>query len=533
MNKLTIGHVKSVIESEGYVVLSNNYVNAHSKLLLKCPSGHVFELSWQKWSTGRRCKYCNGTRLYFNDIKHSFDVEGYTLLTTVDEYRNTKQKLSFICSNGHKGGLSYSHWQRGNRCKSCYVDSIRTPFAVFEKAFKGEGYMLLSGKHDYVNASTKLLLKCPDGHEVLLSWAAWRSGVRCKRCSLKKRDDKYRLDYAFIKSVFDSEGYQLVSDTYVNAFDKLEYICPNGHYGSIRWNDFQQGCRCGKCSHNVSKPESELVDFLIDNNFVVVGNDRTIIAPHELDIVIPKKKIAIEYCGLYWHSEPMGKDKEYHINKLNRCSEIGYRLITVFDDEWRFKKDIVLDRLSNILGIVNYDKIYARNCEVGLVDSKTKNKFLDENHLQGRDSSTVKLGLFFNSDLVSVMTFSTGNIAKGSHTKDGVWELNRFCSAKGLRVIGAASKLLKYFTIKYEWRSIFSYADRRWSDGNLYDKLGFKFVGFTKTGYWYTDGVRRVHRFNFRKQLGGPPENFYKIWDCGNLKYVINLEEGLDGEEKE
>ncbi len=57
-----------------------------------------------------------------------------------------------------------------------------------------------------------------------------------------------KLTYDYVKSCFDAVGYVLVSTDYINSSSKLVFICPNGHRHSIKWNDFQQGKRCGKCS---------------------------------------------------------------------------------------------------------------------------------------------------------------------------------------------------------------------------------------------------------------------------------------------
>ena len=129
------------------------------------------------------------------------------------------------------------------------------------------------------------------------------------------------------------------------------------------------------------------------------------------------------------------------------------------------------------------------------------------------------------------MTFSKGNISKGSSTKLGVWELNRFCVSRP--VIGIAGKLLKYFEVNYKPNEIFSFADRRWSDGNVYNKIGFTFVCYTQPNYWYfKDNKKRLHRFNFRKDkikhLGTEnqteweimqEQGYDRIWDCGKLVY--------------
>ena len=165
------------------------------------------------------------------------------------------------------------------------------------------------------------------------------------------------------------------------------------------------------------------------------------------------------------------------------------------------------------------------------MDSNEKNDFLKKFHIQGEDRSTIKLGAFYNNELVSVMTFSYGNIAKGSKKQDKVWELSRFCSDYNYKIPGIASKLLTYFKKNYDWEVIFSYADRRWSNGNLYEKLGFTFSHFSKPNYWDIKGINRIHRFNLRKKPNEPTyltevelrriEGYNRIFDCGNIKYVL------------
>ena len=134
------------------------------------------------------------------------------------------------------------------------------------------------------------------------------------------------------------------------------------------------------------------------------------------------------------------------------------------------------------------------------------------------------------------MTFSIPSIAKGGKTEEGVFELNRFCSEKGIVCTGIASRMFKYFVTNYNPKEVFSYADIRWSKGDLYKKLGFNFVGRSNPNYWYIDGQDRIHRFNFRKsvlekKLDNFSESltevenmvnngFTRIWDCGNLKFV-------------
>ncbi len=292
---------------------------------------------------------------------------------------------------------------------------------------------------------------------------------------------------------------------------------------------------CNPKLKSSSKIEKEVVDFIksiIDSE--IIENSRSIISPKELDIYIPNKNIAIEINGVYWHSEQF-HNSSYHISKTNECEKQNIQLIHIFEDEWIFKKDIVKSRLKQILNVNNIERIHARKCQIKEIDSKTKNEFLEKYHIQGKDNASIKLGAFYNDELVSVMTFSHGNISKGSKKKEYVYELNRFATNNAYHIPGIASKLLHYFKCNYDWEQIFSYADRRWSQGNLYHKLGFEFDSYTQPNYWYTkDGIKRIHRFALRKRPDEPKdiserilreqEGYYRIWDCGNLKFVINKE---------
>ncbi len=312
------------------------------------------------------------------------------------------------------------------------------------------------------------------------------------------------------------------------------------HQFNSIWNYIQQGKRCPKCFPNgTSSFEDDLINYLNSININnIQRNCKTLIRniktnmPLELDIYIPDKKVAIEFNGLYWHSEKFINDKNYHLNKLKLCEEKDVFLITIFEDEWLSKQDIVKSRLKQILQITNSQRIHARKCQIKEIDSKVKNEFLEKYHIQGNDSSVIKLGAFYNDELVSVMTFAHGNISKGSKYVKDIWELNRFAINNDYRIPGIASKLLKYFQRNYEWNQIFSYSDRRWSQGNVYYKLGFELDSITKPNYWYLKQGKRIHRFNLRKTSDEPKDitewllrkeqGYDRIWDCGNLKFILN-----------
>ena len=292
--------------------------------------------------------------------------------------------------------------------------------------------------------------------------------------------------------------------------------------------------RCLKCYPYVSGTsylENELCEFIKSiYNGKIVRNTRDIISPYELDIYIPDKNIAIEFDGIFWHSEKCVSDVNYHLNKTIMCADKGIHLIHVFEDEWVYKKEIVKDRIKSILGI--YDiKIPARKCVVSLLDFDTSNNFLEENHLQGGDKSSVRYGLYYKNDLVSVMTFG-----KPRFSDKYDFELVRFACKKGTKVIGGAGKLLKHFEKDNIGNNIVSYADMRYSNGKLYESLGFKFIHSSSPNYWWIKDNYKISRYlcqkhNLANILGDKfnPElsenvnmssnGYYKIYDCGNLVF--------------
>jgi hypothetical protein len=272
----------------------------------------------------------------------------------------------------------------------------------------------------------------------------------------------------------------------------------------------------------ISKSEKELVDF-IKKTHTVIENDRNILNPLELDIVIPQIKLAIEYNGVYWHSNVF-KDKNYHLDKLLKCLEKGIKLFTIFETD---NLEIWKSMISNKLGLNK--RIYARQCEIREISNETSRVFLEENHLQGYCTSKIRYGLFYENELVQIITFG-----KSRFNKDYDFELLRLCTKKFITVIGGTSKLFKHF-LKNNNGSIISYANRRFSDGAIYKILGFKEINKTSPNYFYLVNHTLESRIKFQKhKLKNILENFDEnlteqknmelngfkwIYDCGNLVF--------------
>lgn len=249
---------------------------------------------------------------------------------------------------------------------------------------------------------------------------------------------------------------------------------------------------CNPVGNHSSTGEIEVKLFLTQQGIEYTSNNRTVLGGTELDIWLPQHKLAIEFNGLYWHSELFKSDK-YHLNKTLRCRELGIDLIHIWEDDWKTKSQIIKSIILNRLGRVT-NKIGARKCQIGPVDSKAARRFLDLNHIQGYSSSTDKLGLYYAGELVSLMTFGW---RRTNNKRE--YELIRFCNKAGVSVVGSASKLFRYF-IKNFSSEIVSYSDISLFSGYIYSVLGFKMRGLSKPNYyWVVEGIKR-HRYNFSKR---------------------------------
>ena len=295
-----------------------------------------------------------------------------------------------------------------------------------------------------------------------------------------------------------------------------------------------------------SKGELELFDYIKSLGLdVEKSRNRSLLDGKELDLVLPESSLAIEYNGLYYHTERMGKGFNYHLDKTKACNSIGYKLLHIFEDEWVNSTELVKRKLKHILGLSNGIRVGARLCKIKEITNKTKSKFLNDFHIQGDDKSDIRLGAYYNHKLIGVMTFnSKRDMTIG--LEERCFELSRFATNYDYVISGLASKFLNYFKKNFSPIRIISFADRRWTldpYDNLYTKLGFNLVNITKPNYWYYNSKiakhKRFHKFGFGKsslRKKYPELDFTKtekelmielgydrIWDCGLFKYELKL----------
>ena len=281
-----------------------------------------------------------------------------------------------------------------------------------------------------------------------------------------------------------------------------------------------------------SKEELDLLNFVntqIKCN--VISGDRAVIYPYEIDIYIPDLNIGIEYCGLYWHSERSGKKSwNYHYRKWAAARNVGIELITVFSDEWLHQRTIVENIIRSKLG-TGLRNIGARKCRVVIPSRQSSIDFYNSYHLLGSPTKLpINIGLEHQGELVALMSF-----VKDSNHR---YELIRFASKN--MIPGGASRLLTSFVDTYHPVSIISFSDNRYSQGDLYKKLGFVQVGTVPPMQQYVENYTiKHHKLSLNKvklqQLHPDIDldktewqilqelGYDRIWDCGKIKWELQL----------
>ena len=515
-----------------------NYINGSTPVDIICPHHGIYRKKPIKHtSTKQGCTICS--KLVSQDkqrktsdefIIESKKIHGDRYNYTLVDYERYGSKVKIICSEHGEFEQTPGNHLKGKGCKYCGGTSKMDTklFINKSKNIHGDKYIYTNTK--YINSCSKVKIICSEHGEFEQTPNNHISkGQGCYVCLGEVHDSE---SFKNICSVVHDNKFDYDLVNYISSTTPVKITCPKHGEFEQRPDSHRNGnVGCSGCVNSgVSNEESELSSFITSLGIDHVRNDRSFLPNKELDIYIPKQSVAIEYNGLYWHSESF-VDKNHHLTKTEMCEEKGVQLIHVFSDEWLSKPKIVKSRLMNILGLTD-NKLYGRKCDIRTVPSKVKDTFLDDNHIQGKCRSSVNIGLYHDNMLVSIMTFGSRPLLNGHQ-----YELIRFCNSINTTVVGGFSKLLKHFIKTTNPKEIVSYADRRWSVGDVYSKNGFDLVGVTDVNYWYLVGKVRVSRFKYQKHKlvsQGYDVNksereimldngINRIYDSGNKKYLMSL----------
>ena len=310
--KLTYQEVKEYIESFSCKLLSDKYINTTTSLIIQCECGEIFERTLKviKKSPICKCKKCTqeylakGNMKPFEEVVFEVKKRGYKLLTTKTDYKGINNKYNFICPNGHKREMYLSDLLNGHECKICatekVMDKLRFSYEEVKEIFEKEKYELLS--KEYINSSSPLTIKCPEGHITdSMTLANFNEGHRCLKCYNIKTSKRQTISFLERKELVESFGFKILinEEEYENGSVKIPLQCPNGHIFDMCMHDFKMGNRCPIC--NVSKGEKRIKDYLDFNNIEYIQEHRIedckCSRTLPFDFYLSKYNILIEYDG--------------------------------------------------------------------------------------------------------------------------------------------------------------------------------------------------------------------------------------------
>lgn len=259
-------------------------------------------------------------------------------------------------------------------------------------------------------------------------------------------------------------------------------------------------------------------------------------------IFLPQHQLYLHFIDLHTFQEktiPINYFQDFS-NQFNAQNQ---RIIHLWEDVYVSKTALVEARILAILG--KFTRLHARHCIIERIDKPMADKFLEINHLQGSVKAKFKYGLFLKSQyiarfemvisenkdhqkinvpmLIGVATFSGGRTMKIDERKGKrSYELIRFASLKGYVVVGGMDKLLKAFTKEHQPDDIMSYAERDWSDGRSYYKLGFEKIENSLPQTFFIN-LLTMERLSINLLTGEMEDKYLKIFNAGNVKYIKGI----------
>jgi hypothetical protein len=355
-------------------------------------------------------------------------------------------------------------------------------------------------------------------------------------CKLNQKSKRFDGNINKIIEALKVRNISLVQETFTGIGNPAQVTCPNGHTRSVQKLKvliYNKHYDCPACNFTggYSKQELDLkawIDSIVESvKYKIPKIDPSTPGPNqEIDIYIPEKKIGIEYCGVYYHSEIFAKKLDSHMQKRLCVESHGIQLLQIFSDEWLYKQDIVKSLIKAKLGLID-NKFYARKLELKKIDEDQASVFFKQNHLMGPSYGASYLGLYNGNDLVCAVSFK-------KH-KNGI-DIARFANKLNTVVVGGLSKLLNEIVKIRSPQFIQSFVDLRYGNGNSLLGIGF-ILESTTLGWKWSDGKNTYNRMKCRANMDdrklserqhAEDLGWYKIYDAGQAKFIKHFPTILD-----
>lgn len=552
------------------------HAGSHNKLEWSCEDDT--HPSWraevvQRVKLGSGCPYCSGRLPVpgINDLATTHPdlvdelVEPH-LATTVGA--GSAKKLMWKCVED----ISHQNWttavrnraQKKTKCPQCQgrtpgsrskqlrplVTDAR-PDLVLQAANPSD----LDGKT--IGSGVEIDWNCPDCKKPHTFSMAIRKRVAGQRCGIAAGtmivagvNDLATTHPQIAKQLLDQSLATMVSK---GAMPYQEWICERGHVWSAPVYARVSGNGCPDCNEvGKSKPEAEIAEMLrtlLPTCTVEQHVKGVLPGRQELDLVVrglAGQDLAVEYNGLFWHSEAMKKTTTYHRNKTRDANAAGLRLIHVWEDDWKERRVQVIrsiahqtgstDRLDKVLGAdfdaTMFERMMARKLTVADVDPSAARIFLNNNHIQGPVTASRHLGLHDKQGrLRALISLRSPRNSARQRRGPGEWEIVRYATlgvvAGGFTKLLAAAEKQMLAEGQQPTRWV-SFSDDAVADGGMYETAGFTVDGKHRPDYQYVCAKNRWRRESKEKyQRTRFREDDDLLWDESWSEHQAALENGL------
>lgn len=565
------------LDSMIYLDSGQTYEGSGSKLVFVCENNHRWKARpGDILNKNIGCPHCagivrRGFRQALLDIKEKWPQ--LTVCSQHGDQLGRRESVEVQCENNHIWDTTYERLMNGHYCPHCYGNARYNQQTFIQKLLTVAPTIQVLGQ--YQQTHIPIDVKCnvcqhrwkPRPYNLI-------QGYGCPQCSRNNKfskkslvwlkyielRDNCKLNHATQYGEFRVPGtryrvdgfnpktntiYEFYGDYWhgnPKVYDPTQYNQHlNKSYNDLYQHTILREQKLINLGYNVVSVWESDFDQLITNNFTaevlqyINVSDYTLVQQTSNIIELESEKIVLIIINI--NVPPAIDERKSTIKQSQRHHK---PVFVLFSDELKQRPDLIRRKLSHYTQNNNViPRIHARDCKIVPITNKEKSPLLDKNHVQGNDNSQIAYGAYYNDELVAVMTFSVPRTGIGVHKnkQTNTFELVRFCTEVSYRIPGIASRLLEHFKRNHEWTEIYSYADKRWSKGNMYYQLGFNLVVDNPPDYFYiVNGVRK-HRWNYRKDMlknslinydpslteyqNMTNHGFYRVWDCGTLKFSI------------
>jgi len=519
----------------------------------KCSNQHSYKLRISHRTHGFGCPYCSGKKAIpgetdlvtlYPQVAQEIHPTKNPGIVAAELLPNDGARLVWLCRAGHEWQQTVFSRRKGKSgcpvCSNKIIISGINDLATVNPSLAAEWHPILNGNltpEQVAPKSGKLVYwLCSKGHEWKSTILNRANGNGCPSCSglsvIEGETDLKTLFPGLITtSVIALNPTIDFSKIGKGSHVQVRWDCELGHYWKAAVYHRTKGRGCPRCAkgQQVSKAEKEIASTLKPYFPKLRTSDNEILANnYELDIYIPEKNLAIEYNGIYWHSEDKGKGQLYHYDKWKQCYIKGINLIHVWEDDWTSKPDVILDHLKLVTQI-KMDLNNLNNLKVIGINTTIGSEFLEEHHIQGKATGSQYLGLRNeNGNLIAVMLIQI--------EENNSIEIIRYATITNYSE--AFKTLLGFVKEKFNPTFITAITNHSLGEESLYESYGFISKEKIEPDYMYTSGTFRfpkedytLERFKkdpsliWKRGLSvnelASLNKLYRIWDAGKTQWIL------------